>query len=118
MRFYMSKKERDEIKGLIYSFEVILNDINSSTEEKQAAEYQIVSLSGILLSPLFPTGIFRNILMISFFALGFLAFLTPYEWLFWSFFIALAFSPRIVGELAYGYRKMVGGQGTLEQNGK
>ena len=33
--------------------------------------------------------------MVGCFSLGFLAFLTPYEWLFWFFFIALAFSPRI-----------------------
>ena len=106
----MSKKERDEIKGLIVSFELILNDENSTDEEKQVAEHHTVNLTGVLASPLFPTGIIRNVLMIGFFALGFFAFLTPYEWLFWSFFIALAFSPRIVGELAYKYGKMVGSQ--------
>ena len=106
----MSQKERDEIKGMIASFELILNDENSSNEDKQVAERQIVNLSRILASPLFPTGIIRNVLIVNFFALGFLAFLTPYEWLFWSFFIALAFSPRIVGELAHRYGKMVGSQ--------
>lgn len=108
MRFYISKKERDEIKGLIENFEGILNDEISSAEEKQVAEDQIIKLSGILLSPLFPAGILRIVLMLSFFALGFLAFLTPYEWLFWSFFIALAFSPRIVGEMAFLRGRMVG----------
>lgn len=103
----MSKKERDEIKGLIVNFEGILNDAKSSAEEKQVAEHQIEKLSGLLLSPLFPTGIIRNFFMIGLFALGFLAFLTPYEWLFWSFFISLAFSPRIVGELAFRYGRKV-----------
>ena len=114
----MSKKERDEIMGLIVNFESILNVENSSVEEKQEAKHQINKLSEVLLSPLFPEGIIRNVLMIGFFALGFLAFLTPHEWLFWSFFIALVFSPRIVGELAFRYGRMVAGRRMLEENGK
>ena len=101
MRLYIQKKDRDALVGAMGSFENILNDKSSSAEEKQTAELQIASISGALLSPLFPTGITRNVLMLGCFLLGFLAFLTPYEWLFWFFFIALTFSPRIVGELAY-----------------
>ena len=101
MRLYISKKSRDEVLGLMDSFQNVLNDKKSNAEEKEAAELQLASLAGVLISPLFPTGITRNVLMIGCFTLGFLAFLTPYEWLFWFFFIALVFSPRIVGELAY-----------------
>lgn len=114
----MPKREREEFNGMMDSFQNILNDENSSTEDKQTAELQIAKFAGVLASPLFPTGIIRNVLMIVFFALGILAFLTPYEWLLWSFFIALAFSPRIVGELSFRYGRMVGGRRTLEQNGK
>ena len=83
------------------SFQNILDDENSSVAEKQMARDQIAKLSGVLLSPLFPSGIVRIVLMIGLVALGFLAFLTPYEWLFWSFFVALAFSPRIMGEVVH-----------------
>ena len=86
-----------------------MNDTNSNAEEKETAEVQLASISGALLSPIFPAGITRKVLMIGFFALGFLAFLTPYEWLFWFFFIALLFSPRIVGELAHLMGRVWGG---------
>ena len=100
MRLYMSEKERDELFGLLGLNQKLLNCEDASAEDKQRAEDQIVIISGMLLSPLFPTGLARNVLMIGFFVLGVLAFITPYEWLFWSFFIGLAFSPRITGELA------------------
>ena len=104
----MSKKERDELLKLVDNFDYILNDDDSSAEEKEEAKYHKIRISGLLLSPLFPIGIIRNILMMGFFVIGFLAFLTPYEWLFWSFFIALAFSPRIVGEITHGLGKIIG----------
>ena len=70
----MSKKERDEIRGLIENFEVILNDEISSAEEKRVAEHQINKLSGMLLSPLLPAGIIRIVLMLGFLLLVFLRF--------------------------------------------
>ena len=104
----MSKKERDELHKLMDGLDIILNNENSSEAVKEMAEYHKAAISGYLLSPLFPIGIIRNILMTGFFAIGFLAFLTPYEWLFWSFFIALAFSPRIVGKIIHVSGRIIG----------
>ena len=104
----MSKKERDELHKLMDYFDIILNNENSSVEAKEMAEYRKAEISGLLLSPLLPIGIVRNILMMGFFAIGVLAFLTPYEWLFWSFFVALAFSPRIMGEIFHGLGRIKG----------
>ena len=115
MRFYMSTKERDSLLELMKTFQNVVDDEGSTFKEKQIASEQITNLSGLLMSPLFPPGIVRNVLMIGFVALGFIAFLTPYEWLFWSFFIAPAFSPRIVGEVAHGSGRLARIMGTSKQ---
>ena len=96
----MTTRERDEIRSLQSTFLSILDDEHASAEDKKTASEQLFILSGALLSPLFPSGIIRNVLMIGFVALSVLAFLTPYKWLFLSFLIALSFSPRVVGELS------------------
>ena len=100
MRLYMTKKERDELRSLQSTFLSILSDEHASAEGKRTASEQVFALSGALMSPLLPSGIVRNVLMIGFIAIGILAFLTPYKWLFLSFFVALAYSPRVVGELS------------------
>lgn len=58
------------------------------------------AVAGRLLSPWLPYGVWRKVAMLGFFALGWMAFVTPYEWLFWSFLVCLAFSPRVVGMTA------------------
>ena len=100
MRWYMSEWERNELERERAILEDILNDENSSEEEKQDAALRRACVAGALLSPLFPPGIIRITLMIGFFAVGFLSFLTSYKWLFLSFFLSFSFSPRIVGEMA------------------
>ena len=100
MRLYIPKQERDKLLAFLNLQQAILKDESLSSDLRQEAEDQMAIISGMLLSPLFPAGFLRNALMIGFCALGVLAFLTPYEWLFWSFFIGLTFSPRIVGEMA------------------
>ena len=101
MRFYMPKKERDTLMRVLDLHQQILSAEGASAEDRERAEEQIAIISGMLVRPLFPTGFVRNVLMVGFVVIGILAFLSPYEWLFWSFFIALAFSPRIVGGLAF-----------------
>ena len=108
MKFYLPKRERDDLIELMNSFQKILNDENSSAEEKQIAQLQISKIAGTLGSPLFPVGIIRNVLMVGFIALGFLSFYTPYKWLIWSFLIAVTFSPRIVAEVVHGLGRVIG----------
>ena len=100
MRFYMTKKEQDELRSLQSTFLSVLSDERASAEEKRTASEHVFALAGALMSPLLPTGVIRNALMFGFVAVGILAFLTPYKWLFLSFFVALAISPRVVGELS------------------
>ena len=111
----MSTKERDALQEMMKTFQEIVDDGGSTLEEKQIASEQITRLSGRLASPLFPSGIVRIVLMLGFVGLGFLAFLTPYEWLFWSFLIALAFSPRIMGEVVHGSGRLTRILGTSKQ---
>ena len=100
MRLYMSRQEKETLDACFALHNKFLNEEGISAEDKRRSEEQIALITGTLLSPLLPIGLVRKVLMFGFFALGVLAFLTPYEWLFWSFFIGLTFSPRIVGELA------------------
>lgn len=106
MRIYMPTTERNALLEMQKTFQKVLHDDNASVAERQIASEQVARLSGLLVSPLLPSGIIRNVLMLGFVTLGFLAFLTPYEWLFWSFFIALAFSPRIMGEVIHGTSRL------------
>ena len=101
MRLYLSRAKRDELEGLMVELGNALSDENLSAKERAKLEEHRAALAGLMLSPLFPTGIVRNVLMTGFVILGFLAFLTPHEWLFWSFFIAATFSPWIMGKLAH-----------------
>ena len=94
--------------GAIDIFQEVLNDENSSATQKKNAEMLIALYSGAVLSPLLPPGIIRTILMVLVFSLGFLAFLTPHEWLFWCFFLAFIFSPRVVGIFAYRLGEFMG----------
>lgn len=102
----MPTTERNALLEMQKTFQKVLHDDNASVAERQIASEQVARLSGLLVSPLLPSGIIRNVLMLGFVTLGFLAFLTPYEWLFWSFFIALAFSPRIMGEVIHGTSRL------------
>ena len=100
MRLYMSKQEKETLDACLALHQKLLNEEGISAEDKRRSEEQVAMITGTLLSPLLPIGLVRKVLMIGFFTLGVLAFITPYEWLFWSFLIGLTFSPRIVGELA------------------
>lgn len=69
-------------------------------ELPQELELLEVAATGRLLSPWLPHGVWRKVAMLGFFGLGWLAFITPYQWLLWSFLVCLAFSPRVVGKTA------------------
>ena len=97
----MSKKERDKWNLMIKTWQMIKEDEFASEEAKQQADLDIATISGVLMSPLFPTGIIRNVLMFTFLGISVLAFYTPYEWLLWSVLIAGCFSPRIMGEVVF-----------------
>ena len=100
VRLYLPRRHRDDLSRMLSFWQGVENEETASAEDKREAELQQAAIAGLLLSPILPTGLIRNILMFGFFVVGTLAFLTPYQWLFWSFFIALAFSPRIVGTVS------------------
>ena len=60
MRLYLTRKERDELRSLQSSYLSILNDERASDEQKEIASEQVQTITGALLSPLFPTGIVRK----------------------------------------------------------
>ena len=104
----MPRRERDVLCVCMSFWEGVVSDETTGAEKKREAELQMAAIAGALLSPILPTGLIRNALMFGFFVIGALAFLTPYQWLFWSFFIALALSPRICGTVCYRFGECCG----------
>ena len=49
---------------MIKTWQMIKEDEFASEEAKQQADLYIATISGVLMSPLFPTGIIRNVLML------------------------------------------------------
>ena len=97
MRLYLPKQERDELYRALHVLQS-LNDLeNTGAKDKQENDNLSAAIAGTLYSPLLPTGLFHNVLMFACFAVGTLAFLTTYRWLFCFYLIAMAFSPWIRG---------------------
>ena len=84
MKLYLPKKDREVLDACIAASKLVLSDTHSTPEIREQAEKVIIMASGTLLSPLLPSGLTRNLLMLCFFALGMLGFFTSYGWL-WLF---------------------------------
>ena len=80
---------------------LVVNSDLTSPEEKQQSELEIAKIAGHLMSPLLPTGIVRNVLMVVCIIVGVTGLLSSYWWLCLFLPVPLAFSPRITGELSY-----------------
>jgi hypothetical protein len=96
----MDKKLNQQLKDLLEKLMNIRENEDLTQEEREKLDLDIARISGQLLSPWLPLGIMRKILMSVFILIGFLGFISQYQWLIYSFIIAGFFSPRVVGETA------------------
>ena len=96
-RYEDGGRDRRDARLLLEVIEVV----KSRAGELPQLELLEAAVAGRLLNPWLPYGVWRKVAMLGFFVLGWLAFVTPYQWLFWSFLVCLSFSPRVVGMAAF-----------------
>ena len=96
-RWAEAGQQRDDGLKLLEALEEAKSRFGELPQELELLE---AAVAGRLLSPWLPYGVWRKVAMLGFFALGWMAFVTPYQWLFWSFLVCLAFSPRLMGMAA------------------
>ena len=101
MRFYLTKREKQDLDAAFDVHMYVVNSDYASQEQKEQSKLEIAKILGHSMSPLFPTGMTRNVLMAACMAFGIAGFFVSYWWLGLFIPVALAFSPRIAGELCY-----------------
>lgn len=101
MRLYLTKREKQDLEAALDVHLYAIESENASQDQKEQSSLEIAKISGFLMSPLFPTGIIRNVLMATCLGLGIAGFFLPHWWLWLFFLVALMFSPKITGELSY-----------------
>ena len=100
MKLYMTEKEFKELETLQEETDQLL-ELAETTEQKQQLSLLAASVSGLMMSPLLPTGGLRISLMVGLAAGGVLGCVYWSWWFAFAWLAAATFSPWIVGMTAY-----------------
>ena len=78
-----------------------LKDPNLTAEEREEMQVKSSAIAGQLLSTWFPVPTANRVLMLCYFIIGCLGFVTAYGWLKYSFLLVLCCSPKLIGIISF-----------------